>query len=172
MGTAAFGPEGKVSRVRGRILCDHLQEEAFAGTARRKQFRTGKVGGEGSPRRSLTWGCGWVNKQRGGWKLLLGAVSPEPELGDQGMPRQCTGRPRRGEAVAGGRELVSLPFSGFPGKSLGKGWAVEGSEGGVDEISIIALKCSQDEPFPMVSRESASFRNSICEGCGGESVGW
>lgn len=47
---------------------------------------------------------------RGVWNLLLEALFPEP--GDQGMPRQCTGHPRKGEAVAGGMELVSLVSRG------------------------------------------------------------
>lgn len=67
------------------------------------------------------------------------------------MPRRCTGRPRGGEAEACGLELVSLPSSGFLGQSLGKGWAEQGPEGGVDEISIIALKYSQDETFPLMN---------------------
>lgn len=64
----------------------------------------GKVGGEGSAVRSLTWGCGWVNTARGVWNLLLEALFPEP--------RQCPGHPRGGEAVAGGMELVSLDSRG------------------------------------------------------------
>lgn len=56
-----------------------------------------------------------------------------------------------------GMELVSLPSSGFLGKSLGKAWAVQCPEGVVDEISIIALKCPQDETFAIMNSKVPPF---------------
>ena len=59
--------------------------------------------------------------------------------------------------MACGPELVSLPSSGFLRQSPGKGCAEQCPEGGVDEISTIALKCSQDETFPMVNSQVPPF---------------
>ena len=103
-GDCGVWPGGESDPSWGESLCDPVQEEAFAGeriplTAPRKRFRIGKVGGEGSPPRSLAWGCGWVNKPPGVWNLSLEALSPEP--GDQGMPRQCAGLPREGTRGCG-----------------------------------------------------------------------
>lgn len=74
-----------------------------------------------------------------------------------------------GEAVACGMELVPPTSSAFLGRPLDKGWAVQCPNGGMNEISIIALKCSQDETFPVMNSKSASFWNSIRKGHGGES---
>lgn len=97
----------------------------------------GKVGGEGSPLRSLTWDCGWVNKARRVRNLLLEALSPEP--GDEGMPRQCTGLP-------GEERLWLVAWSLFLCLSLdsrGNHWERDGQCGvpgrGVDEISQLLL---------------------------------
>lgn len=63
------------------------------------------------------------------------AGSSLPGAGRPGDAEAVHRPPRGGEAVAGGMELVSLPFPGFPGKSLGKRWAVRRPGRGVDEIS-------------------------------------
>lgn len=92
-----------------------------------------------------------------------------PDQSEQEMLRPCTGHSPGGVAVACGMELVSPTSSAFLGRPLDKGWAVQCPERGMNEISIIALKCSQDETFPTMNSKSASFWNSICKGRGGES---
>lgn len=71
-----------------------------------------------------------------------------------------------------GMEPVFLPSSGFLGKSLRRGWAGQCPEGGVDEISIIDLKCSQDEIFPVMNLKVPPFGIPFVKGveekvCGG-----
>lgn len=62
----------------------------------------------------------------------------------------------------------------IPGEITGQGMGSAAAGEGVDEISVTALKCPQDEPFPRMNSEvpATTFWNSICKGCGGESVGW
>lgn len=160
MRTAAFGLEGKVIGVRGRF-CVTFGKGRSRGkslTAPRKRFKMGEVGGEGRPAETLNLGVR-IGKQ-GAWCL----ESVSPDLANRG----CRG----GEAVGRGMELGSPSASGFLGKSLGQGWAVQCPEGGVDEISIIALKRSQDEAFPMMNSKVPPFRIPFVKGVEEKSVGW
>lgn len=87
------------------------------------------------------------------------------------MPRRCTGGPGEERLWLVDWGLFSSGFlasSGFLRRSLGKRWAERSAEEEGDEISIIAPRRPQDETFPRRN----SFRNSICKGCGEESVGW
>lgn len=51
-----------------------------------------------------------------------------------------------------------------PGEITGQGMGSPCPEGGVDEISIIALKCSQDETFLMMNSKVPPFRIPFVEG--------
>lgn len=151
MGTTAFGLEGRVVGVRGRSWLSP-SEEAFVGPVilqllRGNSFKWGRLVVRSAPPRSLLRGSGWRMEQRS-----VRTDSPRtPGSAERGCAQAVLRR--RGWAWNG----ACFPaFLRILGKSLGEGWAVRCPGGGVGEISV-ALKCSQDEPFPGMNSKVPLF---------------
>lgn len=132
MGTATSGLEEKVG-VGETSYVISLRKRLSRGqsltVARRKEFPVGKVDGEGRLAGMLGRGVRTVNGQPSGLRAV---------------PRKTRGR----------LWMELFPCRPrIPGEITGQGMGSAAAGEGVDEISVTALKCPPDEPFPRMNSE-------------------